>query len=435
MASTWSDGTARDGVGRPERAFLIAADRRDAPWTVQESLDELAELVRTAGAEVVGRVSQRLEQPDARTYLGRGKLEDARDQVLEADADLVVVDDELSPSTQKAIEELLDRRVVDRTMLILDIFAQRARTHEGRVQVELARLEYLLPRLTRAWTHLERQAGGIGMRGGPGETQIEIDRRLIRNRITALKEEIGGIRKHRAAQRSARERAGVPVVALVGYTNAGKSTLFNRLTQAGTLAENKLFATLDPLTRRVQLPGGHEILLSDTVGFIAKLPTGLVEAFKATLEELQNADLLLHVVDITSPRAAERAAIVQSVLEDVGAGARPVLNVLNKADLLAGSPEDLEATSAEARTADSVVVSAAKGWNVEELVERIEAMLERGYERLRVRIPFDQATLVDLFHRKGTVDSVRHTERGTLIVGSLPSRYAGPFRPYAVRAR
>src|SRR5204863_320839 len=209
---------------------------------------------------------------------------------------------ELPPNTQRSMEEILGRRVVDRTLLILDIFAERARTHEGRVQVELARLEYLLPRLTRAWTHLERQVGGIGVRGGPGETQIEIE----------------GIRVHRASQRSARERAGVPVVALIGYTNAGKSTLFNRLTQAGAVAEEKLFATLDPLTRRIMLPGGQEVLLSDTVGFIAKLPTKLVAAFRATLEELEAADLLLHVVDVSSERASERAEIVQGVLDDLG---------------------------------------------------------------------------------------------------------------------
>ena len=311
-ATSGPDGLAR---ARPERALLLAVDTGTAPWSVAESLDELEELARTAGAEIAGRLSQRLERPEPRTYLGRGKLSQARDMALEAQADLVIVDDELPPNTQRAMEEILGRRVVDRTLLILDIFAQRARTHEGRVQVELARLEYLLPRLTRAWTHLERQVGGIGVRGGPGETQIEIDRRLIRTRISALKREIEGIRVHRAGQRSARERAGVPVVALIGYTNAGKSTLFNRITQAGALAEDKLFATLDPLTRRIMLPGGQQVLLSDTVGFIAKLPTDLVAAFRATLEELEAADLLLHVVDVSSERASERADIVQGVLE------------------------------------------------------------------------------------------------------------------------
>jgi GTP-binding protein HflX len=424
-----------DGLthARPERALLLAVDAGTAPWSVSESLDELEELARTAGAEVIGRLSQRLEHPDPRTYLGRGKLGEARDVANEAEADLVIVDDELAPSTQRSMEEILGRRIVDRTLLILDIFAQRARTHEGRVQVELARLEYLLPRLTRAWTHLERQVGGIGVRGGPGETQIEIDRRLIRTRISALKREIEGIRVHRAGQRSARERAGLPVVALIGYTNAGKSTLFNRLTQAGAVAEDKLFATLDPLTRRLTLPGGQEVLLSDTVGFIAKLPTDLVAAFRATLEELEAADLLLHVVDVSSERATERCEIVQGVLDDLGVGDRPALMVLNKADLLAESAEALERTLPDARRADSVVVSAQYDWNLPELAERIEAMLERGFLRVRVRIPFEHAALVDLFHRKGTIATERHTEKGTLITGSLPARFAGPFQRFAVR--
>jgi GTP-binding protein HflX len=415
---------------KQEKAFLLAVDQRNAPWTVEESLEELAELARTAGAEVVGSLSQRLDRPDPRSYFGKGKLEEAHHAVEEFGADVVIVDDELSPAAQKAVEEAVGKRVVDRTLLILDIFAQRARTHEGRVQVDLARLEYVLPRLTRAWSHLERQGGGIGLRGGPGETQIEIDRRLIRGQISSLKDEIEGIRGHRSSQRQARRRVGAPVVALVGYTNAGKSTLFNRVTQAGTLAEDKLFATLDPLVRQINLPNGHEVLLSDTVGFIAKLPTSLVAAFRATLEELEEAALLLHVVDVSSPRAEERAQVVLEVLEELGVAETPVLTVLNKADLIASSEDELEATLPDARASDTVVVSAVKDWHIDELMDRIEAVIQRGYQDLKVRIPYAEAKLVDLFHRRGTVHSERHTETGTLIAGSLPARFAPRFAAY-----
>ncbi len=293
-----------------ERAFLVAVEvRGGGAWNSESSLDELAQLAGTAGAVVVGRTIQRLDSPNPATYIGKGKLAEIIALRPQLDYDLVIFDDELSPSQQRNLEDALKVKVLDRTALILDIFARRARTREGALQVELAQHEYLLPRLAGQWSHLERLGGGIGTRG-PGETQLETDRRLIRNRISRLKAQLEQVRRHRALYRARRAKQGVPVVALVGYTNAGKSTLMNALSGAGVLAENRLFATLDPVTRKVGLPGGGFFLLTDTVGFIQKLPTQLVAAFRATLEELADADLLLHVVDITHPDAAEQAETV-----------------------------------------------------------------------------------------------------------------------------
>ena len=370
-----------------ERAYLVAVERKDRGanrrWNTQSSVDELAQLVLTAGATVVGRSVQRRERPTAAHYIGRGKVLELAAQRHDLGYSTVIFDDELSPSQQRNLEEALKVKILDRTALILDIFAQHAHTREGALQVELAQLEYLLPRLAGQWTHLERLEGRIGTRG-PGETQLETDRRLIRNKIGRLKRELEQVRKHRALYRRRRARQGVPVVSLVGYTNAGKSTLMRALSGADVLVEDKLFATLDPVTRRVALPHGAAFLLTDTVGFIQKLPTQLVAAFRATLEELAEADLLLHVVDITHADAAEQAQTVEETLGALGLAEQPRVTVLNKTDLLRGADgrplEGLERLD-EARESlrywrpDALLTSAVKGWGLAELLERIEAAL------------------------------------------------------------
>jgi len=370
-----------------ERAYLVAVELKERSgnrrWNAQSSLDELAQLVLTAGATVVGRSIQRRERPTSAFYIGRGKVHELAAQRHELAYSTVIFDDELSPSQQRNLEEALKVKILDRTALILDIFAQHAHTREGALQVELAQHEYLLPRLAGQWTHLERLEGRIGTRG-PGETQLETDRRLIRNKIGRLKRELEQVRKHRALYRRRRARQGVPVVSLVGYTNAGKSTLMRALSGADVLVEDKLFATLDPVTRRVALPHGAAFLLTDTVGFIQKLPTQLVAAFRATLEELAEADLLLHVVDITHPDAAEQAQTVEETLAELGLGDRPRVTVLNKTDLLHGHDgrplEGLERLD-EARESlrywrpDALLTSAVKGWGLPELLERIETAL------------------------------------------------------------
>jgi GTP-binding protein HflX len=383
-------------VLEPERAFLVAVERRHndprtVQWDTQASLEELAELVRTAGAIVAGQAIQKLNSPSPATYIGAGKVSEIARDRERTGYTMVVFDDELSPSQQRNLERELDVKVLDRTALIIDIFAMRARTREGQLQVDLAQAEYLLPRLAGQWSHLDSLGrsgapGAVGVRG-PGETQIETDRRLARNKITRLKREIDQVRKQRQLYRYRRQRAGVPVVALVGYTNAGKSTLMRRLTAADVLVENRLFATLDPTTRKVRLPGGTSALLTDTVGFIQRLPTRLVAAFQATLEELADADLLLHVVDITHPDAAQQSESVDETLRELGLAEKPRVVALNKVDRLGerdgAAMVDLQKLADEdvglaVARPEAVLISAEKGWGVDELLGRVEGILTQA---------------------------------------------------------
>ncbi len=367
-----------------DRAWLVAVDSPGAVLPARESLAELADLARTAGARVVGMARQRRARPETATYIGSGKLREVADACTRNRANTVIFDDELSPSQQRNLEEKLQLKVIDRTALILDIFAMRASTREGRLQVELAQTEYLLPRLRGQWSHLERMEGAIGLRG-PGETQIEADRRLIRRRMSKLKRDLEQVRVQRDLYRRKRRRSGVPVVALVGYTNAGKTTLMQALSGASVRAEDKLFATLDPVTRRMALPSGRPALLTDTVGFIQKLPTQLVAAFRATLEELEEADVLLHVVDVSHPHADVQAQTVDEVLRDLSVLGRPTIVALNKIDALTDPDGATPTSEADTRAllegagpapGDVCHVSAREGWGIETLSAAIDAVLD-----------------------------------------------------------
>ena len=382
---------------------------------------ELRALVETAGGVAVAELMQNRATPDPRSFIGEGKVAELKEIVQANDCDLVVFDNELSPSQMRVLNEDLGVKVMDRSGLILDIFAQRARTREGQLQVELAQYKYLLPRLLGMWTHLERQEGAIGTRG-PGETQLESDRRHIRRKIQKLEEELAEVRKNRATQRRRREKNGVPVVALVGYTNAGKSTLLNRLTGSDIPANDRLFDTLDTTTRRLMVDEVQEVLLSDTVGFIRKLPTHLVEAFKATLEELSYADVLLHVIDMSSDEWQSQAAIVDDLIAQLGAEGTPCIRVYNKCDLCPGVLP---------READAVCISARTGEGTAELLEKISAALGRGKRRAVFCIPFAKGALVQTLHDEAAVLSVDYTETGTRVEAIVKPELWARLREFA----
>ena len=418
--------------------MAVESEEDEGLWSAEDSLSELGTLANTAGAEVVGKMIQRLRHPDVATYLGKGRTQELSDLKKHLGLDLVIFDDELSPSQQRNLEKLLDTRVIDRTALILDIFAQHAHTREGRLQVELAQLEYRLPRLSGRGIELSRLGGGsrsagaggvggaIGVRG-TGETKLEIDRRRIRSRIAELQEEIEGVREQRMLHREQRAAQSISVVAVVGYTNAGKSTLFNALTQAEVLVEDKLFATLDPTTRHLLLPGNQEVLLTDTVGFIQKLPTRLIAAFRATLEEVTDADLLLEVVDISHENAIEQSETVNDILQELGVNEKPRVTALNKSDLL-----DDAAEIDTSLYANAVTVSALKESGLDALRGKIAQVLADRMEKVEVTIPYTKGELVELFHRRGHVEQEEHQPQGTYLAGRIPRTLRGYYAQYRV---
>src|SRR5512134_953943 len=429
-------------TGPRERAFLVGVElyQQKAFLGLEDSLSELTLLADTSGLDVVGELTQKLDRPHVKTYIGPGKVDELKMLVEETVSQVVIFDDELSPRHQRELQEALGRnvKVLDRTALILDIFAQHAHTSEGMLQVELAQYEYYLPRLTGQWTHLERQAGGgggrtgsaggVGLRG-PGETQLEVDKRVIRKRISHLKKELEKVTAHRQRYRAQRKRSRIPTVALVGYTNAGKSTLLNKLAKSDVYVADQLFATLDPTTRRVELPGGYQALITDTVGFIQKLPTALIEAFHATLEEIVEADLLLHVVDISHPNALNQFESVQQTLDELGAQHIPVVTALNKVDQLR-DPES--ARNAVSHFSKAVTISALNGSGIKDLLAIVQQELYETYAAIQVRLPYQQGALISLFHEAGQVERIEHGRGGVIMQGRIPGRLLAQFRSWQV---
>jgi GTP-binding protein HflX len=412
-----------------ERALLIGLEKEGTTkWDLRDSMDELRELASSAGAQVVDTVTQKLQKPTAPYYIGRGKAESIKDSFKDQLVTSVIFDDELSPAQGRNLENLLARKVLDRTQLILDIFAQRARSREGRLQIELAQLQYLLPRLTRMWNHLSRQTGGIGTRG-PGETQLEVDRRRVQDRIARLERDLEAVRKQRAVQRQGRKRHHWPVAAVVGYTNAGKSTLLNLLTGAGVLTEDKLFATLDPTTRSFTLPNKQRLLLTDTVGFLRKLPHTLIESFKATLEEVNEADLLIHVVDLSHSRLDENIEAVDIVIKELGAYGKQTLVVLNKIDAL--KSQELVPIYLE-KFPGSVAISARTGCGTEELVLALQNALSSWRLRSHFRVPLSESALIAEIHRVGHVLELKYEGEFAVIVAHVPPQLEQKLAHYAI---
>ena len=420
---------------RTERAFLVGVElKSDDTRNLRESLDELAELTATAGAEVVGEGIQKVETQNPATYIGKGKASEFAAFCKANDVDTVIFDDELSPAQTRNLEKIFEIKILDRTALILDIFSQRARTREGKLQIELAQLQHLLPRLTRFWGHLSRQKGGIGMRGGEGESQLEADRRKVGERIDRIERDLDAVRQQRETQRAGRQRNQWPLASIVGYTNAGKSTLLNRLTGAGVLAKDILFATLDPTTRRLRLPTNQNILLTDTVGFIKKLPHGLVESFKATLEEVVQADLLLHVVDVSHPQVDEQIAAVNSVLSELGAGNKATMMVFNKVDQLnGGNPESIGAgtlTRLSELYPNSVAISARTGTGIEALLAEIGSQIRPEREFVELKIPHEEAALIARLHKVGQVIERKYLAKTAKFKARIPPHHHAEFAAY-----
>jgi len=412
---------------RRERAILVGVDRGNTLWPLDESLAELARLADTAGAEVVATSTQKLDRPHTKTFIGTGKAEEIAQLVRELDASLVIFDDDLTPSQQANLENTIaDTKIADRTALILDIFALHATSREGKLQVELAQMEYLLPRLRGLWRHLDKYAGGGVMTRGPGESQLETDRRLARKRISLLNRQLTGVSHERELQRRSRSESGVFRVALVGYTNAGKSTLLNGLTDADVFQANMLFATLDSTTRRLTLPEGREATLTDTVGFIHKLPHGLVEAFKSTLDEVAEADLLLHIADAGAVQREAQMQAVREVLQDIGASDTPSVVIYNKIDTLPTS----ELAGLRARHSGAVFVSGLTGEGLSALLARIAEEASRGGETMTVMIPYTRGDLIALAHERAQIVTERHREEGTRLIIKVPRGLATTFAPF-----
>ena len=414
---------------RSVRVFLVGVELKDRTHAdVRESLAELEELATTAGTQIVGEGVQKLAAPVAATYIGPGKAQEFAEQCRAAEVDTVIFDDELSPAQTRNLEKIFGCKTMDRTALILEIFGQRARTREGKLQIEHAQLEYLLPRLTRYWSHLSRQRGSTGSIGGEGESQLEADRRKLQERIDKIEDELDAVRRQRETQRAGRQRAQWPLASIVGYTNAGKSTLLNRLTGASVLAEDKLFATLDPTTRQLLLPGNRKLLVTDTVGFIRRLPHALVEAFKATLEEVVQADLLVHVVDISHPQAQEQIDAVNAVLLEIGAGAKPVLMVFNKLDRLEGGVPPV----LRERYPQAVSLSARTGEGITPLLAELGTQLRPIREFLDLRVPLAEAAVIARLHAVGQVVTSRYTGKNARFKVRVPPHLVEEFAPFVV---